>query len=124
MLMAHCKELGVKRVVQDSSGNAGNSIAAYVAWAGIGCEIFVPEGTSTKKIAMIRAHGAECTVVPGNRDHCAEVCREKVEREGVYYANHVYTPFFYECTPPFSMKGPRLICMRCGSSFTAFSGTL
>ena len=94
VLMAHCKELGVKQVVQDSSGNAGNSIAAYAARAGIGCEIFVPEGTSPKKISMIRAHGAECTVVPGNRDHCAEVCREKVEREGVYYANHVYTPFF------------------------------
>lgn len=31
MLMAHCKELGVKQVVQDSSGNAGNSIAAYLA---------------------------------------------------------------------------------------------
>ena len=98
VLMAHCKELGVKQVVQDSSGNAGNSIAAYAARAGIDCEIFVPEGTSPKKIAMIRAHGAECTVVPGNRDHCAEVCREKVEREGVYYANHVYNPFFYEGT--------------------------
>ena len=84
--------------VQDSSGNAGNAVAAYCARAGIACEIFVPEGTSPKKIDMIRAHGAVCTVVPGSRDHCAEVCREKVEREGVYYANHVYNPFFYEGT--------------------------
>lgn len=58
----------------------------------------MPEGTSPKKIDMIRAHGAVCTVVPGTRDHCADVCREKVEREGVYYANHVYNPFFYEGT--------------------------
>lgn len=98
VLIAHCKGLGVDYVVQDSSGNAGNSVAAYAARAGIRREIFVPEGTSPKKIAMIRAHGAQCTVVPGNRDHCAEVCREKVEREGVYYANHVYNPFFYEGT--------------------------
>lgn len=49
VLMAHCKELGVKQVVQDSSGNAGNSIVAYAARAGIGCEIFVPEGTSPKR---------------------------------------------------------------------------
>ena len=98
VLIAHCKAIGVDRVVQDSSGNAGNAVAAYCAKAGIGCEIFVPEGTSPKKIDMIRAHGAICTVVPGSRDHCADVCREKVEKEGVYYANHVYNPFFYEGT--------------------------
>jgi threonine synthase len=98
VLIAHCKSIGVEKVVQDSSGNAGNSVAAYCARAAIGCEIFVPEGTSPKKIDMIRAHGAVCTVVPGTRDHCADVCRAKVEQEGVYYANHVYNPFFYEGT--------------------------
>ncbi|MGM9558557.1 MAG: threonine synthase [Oscillospiraceae bacterium] len=98
VLIAHAKAIGVDRVVQDSSGNAGNAVAAYCAKAGIGCEIFVPAGTSPKKIDMIRAHGAVCTVVPGSRDHCADVCREKVERDGVYYANHVYNPFFYEGT--------------------------
>ncbi|MBR6703930.1 MAG: threonine synthase [Lachnospiraceae bacterium] len=98
VLVAHCKAIGVESVAQDSSGNAGNAVAAYCAKAGIRCEIFVPEGTSPKKIDMIRAHGAVCTVVPGSRDHCADVCREKVEKEGVYYANHVYNPFFYEGT--------------------------
>ena len=98
VLIAHCKSIGVNQVVQDSSGNAGNAVAAYCAKAGIACEIFVPEGTSPKKIDMIRAHGAVCTVVPGSRDHCADVCRAKVEQEGVYYANHVYNPFFYEGT--------------------------
>ena len=47
---------------------------------------------------MIRSHGAVCTVVPGSRDLCASVCREKAGREGLYYANHVYNPFFYEGT--------------------------
>ncbi len=98
VLVAHCKSIGVDKVVQDSSGNAGNAVAAYCAKAGISCEIFVPEGTSPKKIDMIRAHGATCTVVPGTRDHCADVCREKVEKEGDYYANHVYNPLFYEGT--------------------------
>ena len=37
-------------------------------------------------------------MVPGSRDHCADVCRAKVETEGLYYANHVYNPFFYEGT--------------------------
>ncbi|HWP51177.1 MAG TPA: threonine synthase, partial [Clostridia bacterium] len=98
VLISHCKAIGVDSVVQDSSGNAGNSVAAYCAKAGIACEIFVPEGTSPKKIDMIRAHGAVVNVVPGSRDHCADVCREKVDSEGQYYANHVYNPFFYEGT--------------------------
>lgn len=79
VLVAHCKSIGVEKVVQDSSGNAGNSVAAYCARAGIACEIFVPEGTSPKKINMIEAHGAIANVVPGSRDHCADVCRAKVE---------------------------------------------
>lgn len=98
VLISHCKSIGVEKVVQDSSGNAGNSVAAYCGKAGIECEIFVPEGTSPKKIDMIRAHGATCTVVPGSRDHCADVCRQKVIDENLYYANHVYNPFFYEGT--------------------------
>ena len=98
VLMAHCKNIGVDSVVQDSSGNAGNSIAAYSAKAGIECEIFLPEGTSPKKINMIKAHNAKVNVVAGSRDKCANVCREKVYKEGKYYANHVYNPIFYEGT--------------------------
>ena len=95
-LVAHMKTIGVKSCVQDSSGNAGNAVAAYAARAGIRCEIFVPEGTSPSKIRMIESHGAIANVVPGTRDHCADVCRAKVKNEGAYYANHVYNPFFYE----------------------------
>ena len=98
VLVSHCKAIGVTDVVQDSSGNAGNSVAAYSGRVGINCEIFVPEGTSPKKIDMIKAHGAKANVVPGSRDHCADVCRAKVRDEGKYYANHVYNPFFYEGT--------------------------
>ncbi|NLW24929.1 MAG: pyridoxal-phosphate dependent enzyme [Clostridia bacterium] len=98
VLITHCKAIGVDSVVQDSSGNAGNSVAAYCARAGIDCEIFVPEGTSPQKIAMIKAHRARVNVVPGSRDNCADVCRAKVEQEGKYYANHVFNPFFYEGT--------------------------
>ncbi len=98
VLVSHCKSIGVDSVVQDSSGNAGNSVAAYSGRVGIECEIFVPEGTSPKKIDMIKAHGSKVNVVPGSRDHCADVCRAKVADEGKYYCNHVYNPFFYEGT--------------------------
>lgn len=98
VLVAHMKSIGVEAAVQDSSGNAGNSVAAYCGRCGIACDIYVPEGTSPGKIAMIQAHGATAHVVPGSRDHCADVCRAQVEQEGKYYANHVYNPFFYQGT--------------------------
>ncbi len=97
-LVTHMKHIGVKHCVQDSSGNAGIAVAAYCARSSIHCEIYVPEGTSPKKIDMIEAFGAKAVVVPGSRDHCAEVCRRKVTEEGAYYANHVFNPFFYEGT--------------------------
>ncbi len=97
-LVAHMKAIGVKKCVQDSSGNAGIAVASFCARAGIQCEIYVPEGTSPKKITMIEATGAKAIVVPGTRDHCADVCRQRVKDEGVYYANHVVNPYFYEGT--------------------------
>ena len=45
------KAIGVDKVVQDSSGNAGNSVAAYCARAGIACEIFVKNGKAVKSLA-------------------------------------------------------------------------
>ncbi len=98
VLAAHCKAIGVNSVVQDSSGNAGNSVAAYCARTGIDCEIFVPEGTSPKKIDMIKSHNAKINIIPGSRDNCADVCRAEADTKGKYYASHVYSPFFYEGT--------------------------
>lgn len=93
-----CKSIGVKKVLQDSSGNAGNAVAAYCARAGIKCEIYVPRGTSEKKIKMIEYFGAKATVFDGSRDETADACRKKALDEGVYYANHVYNPMFYQGT--------------------------
>lgn len=98
VLIAHCKAIKINSVVQDSSGNAGNSVAAYCAKTGIECEIYVPENTSPKKIDMIKAHNAVVHIIPGSRDNCADVCRARVEADNKYYANHVFNPFFYEGT--------------------------
>ncbi|SFI09620.1 L-threonine synthase [Tindallia magadiensis] len=98
VMIAHAKKIGIESVVQDSSGNAGNSVAAYSGKAGIACEIFVPEGTSQQKISMIQSHGAKVQIVPGNRDQCADMCRKKVKEAEMYYASHVYNPFFFEGT--------------------------
>lgn len=98
VLVSHMLAVGVKFCVEDSSGNAGNAVAAYCARAGIRCEIYVPEDVSPKKVSMMQAMGAHVVIVPGSRDHCADVCREQVQLHGAYYANHVFNPYFFEGT--------------------------
>src|SRR3989304_1304513 len=71
VLISKAKELGVTRVVEDSSGNAGCAIAAYAAKAGIGGEILVPESASPGKLAPILLSGAPLRRAPGSREETA-----------------------------------------------------
>ena len=73
VLISKMKEWGVQKVVEDSSGNAGSAIAAYCAKAGIECEIYVPQGTSSEKTVQIQAYGATLRKVQGSRERTAEV---------------------------------------------------
>ncbi|MDR7869724.1 MAG: threonine synthase [Tissierellaceae bacterium] len=98
VLIAKAKEFGAKKVIQDSSGNGGNSIAAYANRVGMECDIFVPEGTSPKKISMIKSHGANIHVIPGSREDTAKAALDAVKSSGAFYASHVYNPYFYEGT--------------------------
>ncbi len=64
VLISEVKELRVRRVVEDSSGNAGCAIAAYGAKAEVECKIFVPESASPGKLAQIQLYGANLNRIP------------------------------------------------------------
>lgn len=98
MLAELARRLGPDRVVADSSGNAGTSIAAYCARAGLPCTVYVPEGTSAKKTEQIRAHGAVLVTVPGGREATALAARAAADEPGVFYASHVFNPYFLHGT--------------------------
>ncbi|MFB7450320.1 threonine synthase [Streptomyces sp. NPDC056194] len=98
MLAAHARRLGPRTVLADSSGNAGTAIAAYGARAGLDCVVYVPEGTSPKKLEQIRAHGARIVEVPGDREATARAAREAADEPGVFYASHVHNPYFLHGT--------------------------
>jgi threonine synthase len=90
--------LGPSRVVADSSGNAGTAVAAYCARAGLPCTVYVPVGTSAKKLEQIDVHGARLRIVEGDREAAAAAAREAADEEGVFYASHVYNPYFLHGT--------------------------
>lgn len=91
-LVGVVKWRGLGSVVEDSSGNAGASLAAYSARAGIHVRVFIPESASGPKRAQIRILGAELTPIAGDRERASEAAEAAV-REGVVYASHAYSPF-------------------------------
>jgi threonine synthase len=93
VLVTALRGLGVQRAVEDSSGNAGASLAAYAARAGIACEICVPSTAAGPKLAQIEAHGAEVIQIKGKREYAA-LAAWAAAAHGAYYASHVFNPFF------------------------------
>ncbi|TQK52124.1 threonine synthase [Streptomyces sp. SLBN-118] len=98
LLAELARRLAPRRVIADSSGNAGTAIAAYCARAGLDCTVYVPEETSAKKVEQIRAHGAHLELVPGDRESTAQAARAAADRTGTFYASHVYNPYFLHGT--------------------------
>lgn len=96
VLVSFLKELGVTEVVEDSSGNAAASLAAYCARAQIRCRIFVPAHASPAKLKQIRAYGAELIPVEGPRENAALAVQQAAQSS--YYASHVYSPLILEGT--------------------------
>lgn len=104
VLVSHAAAMGVVRVVADSSGNAGTSVAAYAARAGLTAEVYVPAATSPKKVAQLGAYGAEVHQVAGSRQDAADAAIEAVEAGGAFYASHVYNPLFHQGTKTFAYE--------------------
>ncbi len=83
---------GVTAAVEDSSGNAGASFAAYAARAGISASVFVPDYASGPKRAQIKAYGARLVRIMGPRSNASQAVRRAADQSAVY-ASHVFLPF-------------------------------
>jgi threonine synthase len=94
VMVSYLKSRGIERVLEDSSGNAGASLSAYAAAAGMACRILVPETASHPKIAQIAAGGAEVVTIKGSRQDVAEAAI--AQSAELFYASHNWQPFFVE----------------------------
>jgi len=83
---------GVQAALEDSSGNAGASLAAYAARAGIRLRVYIPDSAAGPKRAQIQAYGAEFVRIMGPRSNAAEAVRRAAE-SGEVYASHAYLPY-------------------------------
>ncbi len=96
VMINKCRELGISRIVEDSSGNSASAVAAYSALAGIDAHIFMPEGNSSAKTIQVSTYGATLHKIPGNRSDCAMAAEEAAKES--YYAAHTWNPYFLHGT--------------------------
>jgi len=87
--------LGYETLVDDSSGNAGASLACYAGRAGLQACIFVPATAPEPKKAQIAVYGGELVEVPGPRSE-ATLAVEVATRNSreMAYASHAWHPAF------------------------------
>jgi threonine synthase len=88
---------GVTAAVEDSSGNAGASMAAYGSRAGLAMHIVAPADAPAPKLAAIEACGGRLTRVPGPRDASTQEALRRASG-GMEFASHVWNPWFLEGT--------------------------
>ncbi len=128
VLLSKIKELRIDHVVEDSSGNAGAAVAAYCALASVTCDIFVPDDTSSGKLAQIESYGASLHRIAGTREDTAEAALQAAQNN--YYASHSWNPYFFQGTKTFAYevseqlgwKAPDTIILPVGNG-TLFLGT-
>jgi threonine synthase len=104
LLVALASQLRARRLVADSSGNAGTAIAAYATRAGLPCEVYVPASTPAGKLAQLDAYGAVVHRVEGSREDTAAAAGTAADRPGVFYASHVYHPVFLHGTKTYALE--------------------
>ena len=88
------RSVGITRVVEDSSGNAGSSMAAYCAAGGVACDVYVPDYTSSGKCVQIAAYGARLVRVTGTREDTTRAAERAGQEKTFFYASHNWSPWF------------------------------
>ena len=97
ILVSAAREQGVLEFVDDSSGNAGASVAAYGARAGMRMHMFIPVQATGAKVEQIKAYGAQLHMIEGPRSAATEAAKAFVQKHPEFlYLPHALSPFFVE----------------------------
>ncbi len=81
--------------VDDSSGNAGASVACYAATANLDSIIFVPTNATAAKKSQVAIYGTQLVEVPGPRQASADAAVAATWLDkGTKYASHALQPAY------------------------------
>ena len=104
MMLSVAREQGVLEIVEDSSGNAGASVSAYAAKAGIKAHIFAPATAPEAKLQQIKVYGAQTHTIEGSREDTTQAAIDFCAERGLVYASHNLSPYFIEGTKTFAYE--------------------
>ena len=91
LVVARAQRTGASRVLAASSGNAGVSLAAFAAWAGLDCTILTRTGLGGTWSRDIVDHGAELLVLDTGPERWVRMAEMLAQGEG-YPATNYRTP--------------------------------
>ena len=91
--VSRAKELGIKKVIIPTAGNAGGAMAAYAARAGMQALIYMPKDTPRANIEESRMAGAEVVLVDGLISDAAGMVGVKARAEGWFDLSTFKEPY-------------------------------
>jgi threonine synthase len=96
LAVSRAKELAVKKIAIPSAGNAGGSLSAYAARAGIEANVFMPKDTPPANQIEVRQYGARLTLVDGLINDCGRIIAERKAAEGWFDVSTLKEPYRVE----------------------------
>jgi threonine synthase len=88
--VAKALEEGARAVLCASTGNTSASAAAYAAYCGLDCYVFLPRGyVAPGKLSQTIAYGARIVAIDGNFDDALRLAREATDRHPISLVNSV-----------------------------------
>jgi len=96
MAVSKAKELGVKKCVIPTAGNAGGAMSAYCAKAGIEAHVFMPADTPQVFKDECSFYGAQVTEVDGLITDCGKIVKEQKDAQGWFDVSTLKEPYRIE----------------------------
>ncbi len=94
--VSKAKELGIKKVVIPSAGNAGGALAAYAARAELAALVYMPRSSPHSNIMESRITGAEVQLVDGLINTAGTYAEQKAATEGWFNISTFKEPYRVE----------------------------
>jgi len=94
--VAKAKELGLKGIIVDSSGNAGIGFSLMGLLSGIDVDVFISKDAPVGKKHLLRLLHAKVREVDGNRMDANREAIKASEWEGLAYVTQWWNPYFIE----------------------------
>lgn len=94
--VSRANEFGIKDLIIPTAGNAGGSLAAYAARAGLNAVVIMPKDTPKANIEETKAYGAEVILVDGLISDAGELANQKTQDEGWFNVATFKEPYRVE----------------------------